>query len=219
MKIPKKIEKEINEYCEINNIEDVDKFLIEKLTTGFNIEKYGNAPFIQEVVIEKEVPVEIIKEIIVEKEVPIEIIKEVIKEIPIEKEIIKEIVVEKEVLVTDDEKMLSMGVENNKLKSDILIKEQEILDLNTKISGIDKKNSIGTKKIKDINDSNKKLEKSIKERDIKIKELKDSIVDLEKENTKIKNESPTTKGRPIRDIYDDDPNLGGFWGSNLKDKK
>ena len=127
MKIPKKIEKEIIEYCKINNIEDVDGFILEKVTTGFNIEKYGNAPFIQEVVIEKEVPVETIKEVVIEKEIPVEIIKEVIKEIPIEKEIIKEIIVEKEVLIVDDEKIISMGEENNKLKSERGVSFDELL--------------------------------------------------------------------------------------------
>ena len=72
---------------------------------------------------------------------------------------------------------------------------------------------------KDLNDSNKKLEKNLKEKEKSIKNLKDKIIDLEKENTKIKNESPSSKGRPIRDIYDEDINMGGFWGSNLKDKK
>ena len=67
MKIPNKINNEIKEYCKINNISDVDAFIIEKISTGFNIEKYGNAPFIKEVIVEKEVPIETIKEVIVEK--------------------------------------------------------------------------------------------------------------------------------------------------------
>ena len=45
------------------------------------------------------------------------------------------------------------------------------------------------------------------------------IIELEKEITKTKNDAASSKGRPIRDIYDDDVTKGGFWGSNLKDKK
>lgn len=44
MEIPNKIQEEILYYCKINNIEDVDKFLIKILTNGFNIAKYGNGP-------------------------------------------------------------------------------------------------------------------------------------------------------------------------------
>ena len=54
MYIPKKIKKEIEDYCNLNDINDVDKFILDIIKTGFNIEKYGNAPFIQEIVVEKE---------------------------------------------------------------------------------------------------------------------------------------------------------------------
>ena len=64
MKIPKKIKTEIEEYCKINGIEDIETFILENIKVGFNIEKYGNAPFVQEIVVEKEVPVETIKEMI-----------------------------------------------------------------------------------------------------------------------------------------------------------
>lgn len=44
MEIPKNLQEEIQYYCKINNIEDVNKFLVKILTNGFNIAKYGNNP-------------------------------------------------------------------------------------------------------------------------------------------------------------------------------
>ena len=64
MRVPKKIRDEIKAYCEINNIENIDPFIVEQIVKGFNITKYGNAPFVQEVVVEKEVPIEKIKELL-----------------------------------------------------------------------------------------------------------------------------------------------------------
>lgn len=44
MEIPKQLHKEIIEYCKLNSITDVDKFIIKTLTTGFTIAKYGMQP-------------------------------------------------------------------------------------------------------------------------------------------------------------------------------
>jgi hypothetical protein len=38
------IEKEIKEYCDINNIKDVAGFITQCLLTGFNVQKYGVSP-------------------------------------------------------------------------------------------------------------------------------------------------------------------------------
>jgi hypothetical protein len=97
--------KSVQEYCKLNNIEDVDKFITKCYTEGFNIKKYGllgdDSGKIGGIE-EKQVEIEVIKEIRVEVpvevvkyvEVPVEIIKEieVIKEV--EKEVIKEVPVE-----------------------------------------------------------------------------------------------------------------------------
>ena len=40
-----KLYQEIKEYCELNNIEDIDKEINRLLRIGFNIEKYGTSPF------------------------------------------------------------------------------------------------------------------------------------------------------------------------------
>ena len=40
-----KLYQEIKEYCELNNIEDINKEINRLLRIGFNIEKYGTSPF------------------------------------------------------------------------------------------------------------------------------------------------------------------------------
>jgi hypothetical protein len=113
------LDKEFIQYCELNNIQDVDKKAKETFNRGFTILKYGETPShikgkevtiekeiikevekIVEVTVEKlvEVPVEVIREVI--REVPVEVIKEIIKEVPVEviREIIKEVPIEVEVI-------------------------------------------------------------------------------------------------------------------------
>ena len=93
----------VQEYCKLNNIEDVDKFISKCYVNGFNISKYGllgdNTEKIGGIE-EKQVEIEVIKEIRVE--VPVEIIKEVVKYVDVPIEIIKEVeviqYVEKEVI-------------------------------------------------------------------------------------------------------------------------
>ena len=41
MRIPKKIRDEIREFCKLNDIEDIEDFILKNIKTGFNIEKYG----------------------------------------------------------------------------------------------------------------------------------------------------------------------------------
>jgi len=93
----------VNEYCKLNNIEDVDKFITKCYTDGYNIQKYGLLGDDSEKIggiEEKQVEIEVIKEIRVE--VPVEVIKEVVKYVEVPVEIIKEVeviqYVEKEVI-------------------------------------------------------------------------------------------------------------------------
>jgi hypothetical protein len=126
------LDKEFIQYCELNNIDDVEKLAKDTFNRGFTILKYGETPFgkqqpkevIKEVekIVEviKEVPVQVIKEII--KEVPVEVIKEVIKEVPVEskgkaKVMIKEVI--KEVKVQDTEQIRILMEENEKLKKEL----------------------------------------------------------------------------------------------------
>ena len=151
MNIPKKIKSEIEKFCKLNKIKNVDKFILKTLETGFNVEKYGNAPWKTEV----------------EKEVPIEIIKEV--------EVIKEI------FVTDDEKV-------NELV-------EKLNELNDKISETDKTIEEKNKIIKTLGEKLTKSKKQIK--------------NLENNNTK---DTPDN-------LYDDNDGKGGWWGSNLLNRK
>jgi hypothetical protein len=72
----------VNEYCKLNNIEDVDKFISKCFVNGFNTTKYGLLGDDREPnVVEKEVTIEVPVEVI--KYVDREIIVEVIKEVPV----------------------------------------------------------------------------------------------------------------------------------------
>jgi hypothetical protein len=72
MEIPKNINDEVWEYCRVNNIPNIENFMVKMLKQGFTSEKYGAMP-IQQQIIEKiiEVPVEKIVEKIIE--VPIKV--------------------------------------------------------------------------------------------------------------------------------------------------
>lgn len=219
MRIPKKIRDEIKEFCKLNDIENIDDFILKNIKTGFNIEKYGNAPFTKEVVIEKEVPVEVIREVVVEKEVPVEIIKEVVVEVPVEKEVIKEITIEKEVYVTDDNQVNELGIKINKLEEIINEKEKNIVNIKNNLNKIEKDNIIKITESLNKDGEIKKSKSILIKKEKEIKKLKNTILDLEKDITNLKNEDTNSKGRPFRDIYDEDEGTGGHWGSNLRDKK
>jgi hypothetical protein len=94
--------KSVQEYCKLNNIEDVDKFISKCYVDGFNIKKYGLLGDDSEKIggiEEKQVEIEVIKEIRVEVPVEkiVEVIKEVVKYVEVPVEIIKEVEVIKEV--------------------------------------------------------------------------------------------------------------------------
>ena len=109
--LPKDLNKNIEDYCKLNEIEDMVDFIIKCTKDGLTLDKYGVAPFLLKSQIQ-EVPVEK------------EIVKEVIKEIPVEKEVIVEKIVTKEVkdtqLIEELEK-LKKELQNK----DNLIKEQQ----------------------------------------------------------------------------------------------
>ncbi len=92
MNLPKKQISNVRSYCDLNNIEDIDGFILQCFIDGYNIKKYGLIGDITDSkIIEKEV--EKIIEVVKEVEVPVEVIKEVRVEVPIEKivEVIKEV--------------------------------------------------------------------------------------------------------------------------------
>jgi hypothetical protein len=129
------LDNEFIQYCELNNIKDINKTAQETFNRGFSLLKYGETPMggsiIQEVIVEKEVIVD--REIRVPyeviKEVPVEKIIEVIKEVPIEvkgetqvitQEVIKEVIVEKLIDDYDCKNMIVTLTEaNRKLKEEL----------------------------------------------------------------------------------------------------
>ena len=107
--------KDIQQFCNLNKIEDIPTFLHTCAWKGYEVEKFGilgKTGGIQEkrveieVIREKrvEIPVEVIKEVVKVEyvEVPVEVIKEVIvdkiveviKEVPVDKVVIKEVIKE-----------------------------------------------------------------------------------------------------------------------------
>jgi len=120
MKIPKKLKDEIWEYCRLNNITDIDAFILKSTQQGFNIEKYGTTPFKiggkEPEVIEKEV----VKVVTATTEV------EIIKEIPVEIEVIKEVEKIVEVTVADNELIDKLTKEKNLLSEKIKQLEEDL---------------------------------------------------------------------------------------------
>jgi hypothetical protein len=47
MEIPNKLQKELELYCKVNNITDIEAFALKMLQQGFNIERYGIKPNIK----------------------------------------------------------------------------------------------------------------------------------------------------------------------------
>ena len=113
--------KDIQQFCNLNKIEDIPTFLRDCTWKGYEIEKFGllgKTGGIQE----KRVEIEVIREKRVE--IPVEVIKEVVKveyiEVPVEKivEIIKEVPIEKEVYITDDKQVNELLLKIQQLESE-----------------------------------------------------------------------------------------------------
>jgi len=145
--------KEIYDYCRVNGIIDINKFIQDCFKQGFDIKKYGLLGVESEKTIEiqekiVEVPIEVEKIVEVIKEVPVDVIKEVdkivevIKEVPsppvevikyIDREVIKEIPVEKIVNIYDNseptiiEKIVEKPVEVIKEVEKIVEKPIEVI--------------------------------------------------------------------------------------------
>lgn len=145
--------KSVQEYCKLNNIEDVDKFIIKCYTEGFNIKKYGLLGDDSEKIggiEEKQVEIEVIKEIRVE--VPVEVVKYV--EVPLE--IIKEIEV---VQYVDREVVKEVPVEIIKEKIVNVVQEVQVEKPNDKI--------------KLLQETLQKLRKELTEKNSRITELEE----------------------------------------------
>ena len=165
----KKTIKSLTEYCELNNIEDIDGFIKKCFDSGFSIEKYGllgetlnedEKDLKTDVVEEKQ----LIKEVIVEKRVEIPV--EVIKEIVVEKEVIKEVPVEKIVTVYDRSGENELGEKITKLKEEMSKKDKELDELRRNLDiKLDDTNE------KMLQETLQKLRKELIEKNEKIKDL------------------------------------------------
>ena len=139
--------KDIQQFCNLNKIEDIPTFLHACTWKGYEVEKFGllgKMGGIQEkrveieVIREKrvEIPVEVIKEVVKIEyvEVPVEKIVEVIKEIPVDKVVIKEVIKEVpvETVVTKIE-YISDKTSENELYGKIVQLENEKREFSTKL--------------------------------------------------------------------------------------
>jgi hypothetical protein len=138
------LDNEFIQYCELNNIKDINKTAQETFNRGFSLLKYGETPMggsiIQEVIVEREV--------IVDREirVPYEVIKEVRVEVPVE--IIKEVTLQGETIVNEVVKEIintqevdRLTIENNKLKEELnkITTSLESLNKNRQIKNTENK--------------------------------------------------------------------------------
>jgi hypothetical protein len=129
--------KDIQQFCNLNKIEDIPTFLHTCTWKGYEVEKFGllrNMGGIQE----KRVEIEVIREKRVE--IPVEVIKEVVKieyvEVPVE--VIKEVVVEK--TTTDNSKQKALEETIQKIRTELQLKNKEINDLKNTITEIQTSN-------------------------------------------------------------------------------
>ena len=175
MEIPKRLKDEFWEYCRLNNITDIDSFMLKSLQQGFNIEKYGTEPFKiggDPEIIEKEV----VKVITATTEV------EVVREVPVEIEVIKEVEKIVEVTVTDNELI------------DKLNQEKE--ELSDKLSDLEKKLKKEEEKVEELSNSDAGIIKSLRQ---EIENLKIEV-ELEKNRNyeAPKREKPKQDKRNLR---------------------
>lgn len=166
MELPKDIHNEIWDYCRLNNITNVNQFILNMVKQGFNVEKYGTSPIVPQVIekeVEKIVEVEKVVEVPVEKivekivEVPVEKIVEKTIEVPIEK------IIEKEIYITNNEEVEGLTKDVVKLKDDNKLLTNEVERL-TKVSDV-LNSSLGLKELD--------LDNIKKERDSLLKQLEE----------------------------------------------
>ncbi len=206
MKLPKKQISNVRSYCDLNNIEDIDGFILQCFIDGYNIKKYGLiGDTTDSKIIEKEV--EKIIEVVKKVEVPVEVIKEVIKEVrvevPIEKivEVIKEVpgpTKEVEVIKYVDRKVPTEKIVTNIVNNCDKIEEEYDTKINELKSSFKKEREEFLEKLKlseektILNSSNNqkklqetlsKLRKDLSEKNDKINKL-NKIIKESENNTK-----------------------------------
>lgn len=117
MEINKELKNEIWEYCRLNDIMNIDDFIIRLIKQGFTAEKFGSSPMVP------------VKEKIVEKIVEIEKIVEKIVEVP----------VEKKVYITDDSMSGELTDKIKTLESERDYYKKEMEDFQLKCNSAEEK--------------------------------------------------------------------------------
>ena len=201
--------KDIQQFCNLNKIEDIPTFLHTCTWKGYEVEKFGllrNMGGIQEkrveieVIREKrvEIPVEVIKEVVKIEyvEVPVEKIVEVIKEVPVDKVVIKEVIKEVPVekVVTKIE-YISDKTSENELLLKIQQLESEKKIFSTKIEELESELVVFSTKMTEMenifhnNDNSQQLQntiqtlmKNLRDKNIEIDELKKQLTEQQKNN-------------------------------------
>lgn len=194
MEIPKKIKDDIWEYCRLNDIPNIDDFILKMIKQGFNVEKFGATPFDVEPEIKE---VEKIVEVV--KEIPVEKIVEVVKEVPVEK------IIEKEIYITDDEQV-------NELKQKLIDSQK---DSSKYLSAWEEKLGEVERLKKEVSKSQDGFVGVTREYDKLVKEK----TKLEEEIGRLKEELEEEKKKvnkvDDKDIYGE--NNKGYLGSNISD--
>lgn len=219
MELPKDLKDKIWNYCRLNDITDLNGFMIKTLKKGFDIEVYGllgetlndgekdlktsdeREKWVEkEVIVEKrvEIPVEVIKEVEIVKEIPVEkvVVQEIIKEIPVEK------IVTKVEYISDNSQVDEMAKKINDLESEKKIfstKIEELEEENKKFSTIIKEKE----NIFQNNDKTQQLQTTIQTLMSKIREKDKEITDLKEQ---VKNIRTNDDVKPA--VYLRSSNLG-----------
>jgi hypothetical protein len=198
--------KDIQQFCELNKIEDIPSFLHTCAWKGYEVEKYGllgKMGGIQEkrveieVIREKrvEIPVEVIKEVVkveyvevpveVIKEVPVDKIVEVIKEVPVERvviqEVIKEVPVEKIVTIYDNstENELLLKIQQLENRPPEIVEVEKIVEVIKEV--VVEKTTTDNSKQKALEETIQKIRTELQLKNKEINDLKLTISDIQKQ--------------------------------------
>jgi len=152
MEIPKKLKNEIWEYCRMNDISNIDEFIVKMVRQGYTVEKFGATPVGSGEITEVE---KIVEKIV---EVPVEKIVEKTIEVPVEK------IVEKEVYITDDEQVNELSKKIQKVEKENKVLREKVSELETKPPTIIEK-EVTVEKVVKVKDEEQieKLKKEIEE--------------------------------------------------------
>jgi len=214
MELPKDLKDKVWNYCRLNDITDVNGFIIKTIKKGLDVEVYG---FLGKTLNEGEKDLK--TGIVGEKQVEIEVIREIRVEVPVE--VIKEV----EKIVTKIE-YISDKTTENELGGKITKLEENIFHLNNELDKERQIFSTKTEQVENIfqNEMSKK-DKELDElrRNLDIKKDDDQVKLLQETLQKLRKEI-SEKNKKIEELekINKEPNnnaMNAFFmkGSNLKD--